>query len=69
MILERTYTAEDIRKYRDETGAGMMDAKRHFEQKHQERQRAVLHAMINQAEINKDFSLIVGALKILAERY
>lgn len=69
MLVERTWTAEDIRKYREETGAGMMEAKRHFEEQHRAKQRAVLHAAIKHAEINKDFSLVIGALKILAEDY
>lgn len=69
MLIERTWTAADIRKYRDETGAGMMDAKRHFEEQHRLKQKAVLNAAIRQAEETKDLSLIIGALKILAERY
>lgn len=69
MLLERTWTAADIKAYREETGASMMDAKRHFELQHQQRQKAVLDAMIRQAEETRDLSLIIGALKILAERY
>lgn len=69
MLLERTWTAEDIRKYREETGASMMEAKRHFEEQRRAKQRAVLHAAIKHAEINNDFSLVIGALKILAEDY
>lgn len=69
MLIERTWTAEDIRKYREETGASIMEAKRHFEEQDRAKQRAVLHAAINQAEITKDLSLIIGALKILAKDY
>lgn len=69
MLLERTWTAADIKAYREETGAGMMDAKRHFELQHRQRQKAVLDTMIKHAEETKDLSLIIGALKILAENY
>jgi translation elongation factor EF-Ts len=69
MLLERTYTAADIKAYREETGASMWDAKKHFEDQHQLKQKALLNTMIKHAEENKDISLIIGALKILAERY
>ena len=69
MLIERTWTAADIRAYREQTGASMWEAKKHFEDQHQLKQKAVLNAAIRQAEESQDLSLIIGALKILAERY
>lgn len=69
MLLERTWTAADIKTYREQTGASMWEAKKHFEDQHRLKQKAVLNAAIRQAEESQDLSLIIGALKILAERY
>lgn len=63
--IEYDFSAEDIRAYRELTGAGMMEAKKHFMDIHHAKQKAEMVKLIESGTL-EDIQKIV---KILIERY
>lgn len=43
---EYGFSAEDVREYREQTGAGMMEAKKHFMDMYHQRQKAEMVKLI-----------------------
>lgn len=62
---EYGFSAEDVRQYREQTGAGMMEAKKHFMDKYHRKQKAEMVKLIESGTL-EDIQKIV---KILIERY
>lgn len=59
------FSAEDVRKYREQTGAGMMEAKKHFMDIYHQKQKAEMVKLIESGTL-EDIQKIV---RILIERY
>lgn len=59
------FSAEDIRRYRESTGASMMDAKTHFMDVYHQKQKAEMIRLIESGTL-EDIQKIV---KILIEKY
>lgn len=62
---EYGFSAEDVRAYRELTGASMWDAKKHFMDKYHQKQKAEMVKLIESGTL-EDIQKIV---KILIERY
>ena len=62
---EYGFSAEDVRQYREQTGAGMMEAKKHFMDRYHRKQKAEMVKLIESGTL-EDIQKIV---KILIERY
>ncbi len=62
---EYGFSAEDVRRYREQTGAGMMEAKKHFMDIYHRKQKAEMVKLIESGTL-EDIQIIV---KILIERY
>lgn len=62
---EHDYSAEDVRQYREQTGAGMMEAKKYFMELYHAKQKAEMVKLIESGTL-EDIQKIV---KILIERY
>lgn len=62
---EYGFSAEDVREYREQTGAGMMEAKKHFMDIYHQKQKAEMVKLIESGTL-EDIQKIV---KILIERY
>jgi translation elongation factor EF-Ts len=62
---EYGFSTEDIRAYRELTGAGMMEAKKHFMDRYHRKQKAEMVKLIESGTL-EDIQKIV---KILIERY
>jgi hypothetical protein len=54
----RNYTAEDVRRYRDEHSCGVFTAKDHFERQH-------FLELVDIAHLNKDFDLLCDIVREL----
>lgn len=59
------FTTEDVREYRERTGAGMMEAKKHFMDVYYAKQKAEMVKLIESGTL-EDIQKIV---KILIEKY
>ena len=59
------FSADDVRQYREQTGASMWDAKKHFMDIYHQRQKAEMVKLIESGTL-EDIQKIV---KILIERY
>jgi translation elongation factor EF-Ts len=62
---EYGFSAEDVREYREQTGAGMMEAKKHFMDIYHQKQKAEMVKLIESGTL-EDIQKIV---RILIERY
>lgn len=62
---EYGFSAEDVREYREQTGAGMMEAKKHFMDIYHQKQKTEMVKLIESGTL-EDIQKIV---KILIERY
>ena len=62
---EYGFSAEDVREYREQTGAGMIEAKKHFMDIYHRKQKAEMVKLIESGTL-EDIQKIV---KILIERY
>ena len=62
---EYGFSAEDVRQYREQTGAGMMEAKKHFMDMYYRKQKAEMVKLIESGKL-EDIQKIV---RILIERY
>lgn len=62
---EYGFSAEDVREYREQTGVGMMEAKKHFMNKYHQKQKAEMVKLIESGTL-EDIQKIV---KILIEQY
>jgi len=62
---EYGFSAEDVRTYRELTGTGMMEAKKHFIDIYHQKQKAEMVKLIESGTL-EDIQKIV---KILIERY
>jgi uncharacterized protein YpiB (UPF0302 family) len=56
--MQRNYTLEDVKRYRDENSCGLYEAKAHFE-------RERLLETIHIAHTNKDFDLLCDVVREL----
>lgn len=62
MVNEYGFSAEDVRKYREQTGAGMMEAKKHFMDIYHQKQKAEMVKLIESGtleDIRKVVSILV----------
>jgi len=62
---EYGFSAEDVRQYREQTGAGMMEAKKHFMDMYHQRQKAEMVKLIESGTL-EDIRKVVS---ILVERF
>ena len=62
---EYGFSAEDVRQYREQTGAGMMEAKKHFMDKYHRKQKAEMVKLIESGTL-EDIRKVVS---ILVERF
>lgn len=62
---EYGFSAEDVREYREQTGAGMMEAKKHFMDIYHQKQKTEMVKLIESGTL-EDIQKIV---RILIERY
>lgn len=62
---EYGFSAEDVRQYREQTGAGMTEAKKHFMEIYHTKQKAEMVKLVESGTL-EDIQKIV---KILIERY
>lgn len=59
------FSAEDVSKYREQTGAGMMEAKKHFMDIYHQKQKAEMVKLIESGTLED----IQKNVKILIEKY
>lgn len=58
---ESVFTAEDVREYRERTGAGMMEAKKHFMDIYRAKQKAKMMELIESGTL-EDIREVVSIL-------
>jgi hypothetical protein len=59
--MQRNYTPEDVKAYRDKHSCSVFEAKAHFEQKH-------FLELVERAQLNRDFDLLCDVVRELVHR-